>query len=1015
MQTKTKRNKNSNQNAEVKRTKKINAKELSKILFLPEIFILFFLYSATFICLLLAIVLTVFSVTDCSIKSKFPKSVFKKIINNKFNQLDIDFDSIFIDKTPIKKMALTLQIKNLKITHRQSNIKIVDFDNFDVLIPVKKMLFGSIIPVIDKIENKKILLPYSLINNRSKQDFKQQFKSKKIAIINDINKNKRKIEQNDTHENKLSLINKYIELTVSKFTSLIHNAQLFLINGLEIKNVQFLFFENNSNNIMSNIKIINSKTKVVQISELDDRQNQNLFKLIKKINNIEQSKNNLITNDSIKNNSFFIKNFYENAVIHSSKIEIQNILFTLDGICNTKNGTIETCLFKISGLPIDIISSFLKQKKISFAEADGAVDGEFFVKIKNNNIDIASFDTEIAIQKPLSYKNIKIDIDKVSLSIKAKNNFKKIENIKISAFSKNRKKFGEIYVDDFYFLHQKPNCKITANIFNLALSDLIHITDINNNYKNNDKDRALIDGVVDGAIFFEIKNGNIVASNKRSRIGLKKIAFFNEKKITMNNSFFDNLLFTIKILDNEILLNSNTDDNSKIDISFNKKTDILNVKLKNFFLKKNDFNNFKNLFFQKKNAKLIKDIEYDMKLNGSFQIPTKIKKITNFTKKSFFDLNAVISKTNIDHKNDIFFEIKKKLEVPYGIIKIDFGSLTTDDKMYNNFVKNENDKSIIFNKFIFDNNNIKLNGKWNLNNKEIMKFDARIGGEGNDGSYMHLYSDNLNLNVDYSDLKNITIKATGENVFIDKNLWHIILFLANINTENNVNLKIKADKCVIHEVKLKKLDINARITKLYVDGYIKGFAENKDGFYNDFLFENQKNNFSIKADDMSFILDLLNINNNVRFFSINANGVKKGNQTTGIINVNIDYNDNDFLQFNKIKIMWTNNFIWNSDIIQMIDTNFYAKWFDVIGDLKISKESLFTFNGKIKIFLPFDKFKYMFVKKPAITKNDGFDISKIGHSIDEFSKNLTINNVDFSLDENGKSKTPLLPTLMKMT
>ncbi len=987
MQIKTEEN--NEQKTRQRRMKKFDIKML-KLLSLLRFFALFFLCSVAFVYLSLVATLIVFSITDCNIEGKIPKRLIKRTINDKLKQFDIDFDSIYISKTPVKKMIVALKIKNIKIVHKQTKVEVVNFDNLDVAIPVKKVFFGSIIPVFNRIENKIFLIPYSFNNDKG-----QNIDGRSIKTYDNNQKNNSNNSKNDgVDDAKLTLISNYTKLITSKFTSLIDGVNFFLVDGLNIKNVNFAFFERNTNDIVLNIKIINSTTKITQVSELNDKQHKMLSNLLKRENETKRSKGN-----------FIMRNFYENVVVHSSNIEIQGNVLSFDGFCNTKNGVIETCLFKVTNLPTSAIMLF-SEKSFSFTGIDNTIDGDLFVKIKNNNIDALTFNTEILVQKPLFYKGIKIDINKIRLSAIARDNLKKIESIEMSLSGENVKDFCKIHISDFYFSDMKPNCKIKANVSNLRLSELIHFSNTHiNSDKSGNRHNTLIDGSIDGTVNIEIRNGNIIANDGSSQLELKKNVFADNSEILIKKPIFRNL-FKIKVDDDRILLNLNMGNDSKMDIFFDKKNSMLNAEFKDFLLKKTDIVNLKDVFLQKKSFEPIESFDRDVKINGTIQVPIKNVKTNKIIKDSTFDVRAVAYNTSFDGKDEITFDVKKKKNTSYGSMKVDFGNSIFKNEMFG-FDKKKDDRSVILGKFTFDGDYITTTGKWSLNEREIVAFNVEFGDE----SSVSLRSDDVGLNIRYRK-QNVAIDIIGKKILISEYLWRIIMAF-DFDFESELNLNAKIEEGMINGVKFKNLDTDLRIIKLYIDGYLKGSVYSRNGLYSDLYYENRNGNFIVNADDVSFILTLFGADSDVRHISISANGSREDNKTTGAIDISIDYNSSNLQQFNRVKTIHANNFEWSEDVIQMIDADFHSNWFDILGDFKVDENLLFTLEGRIKILMPFDKIKYIFVKKPQMTKSDGYSISKVGHSIDEFAKNLTINDVDLSLDEKGSSKNSLLDVLMK--
>lgn len=999
---------------------KLSPKQLAKkYMFLVKFPVIFFAVFCGSVLFVTLAILFFFALTDLRLKNNdFATKCIKRIINYKVQYFDVDFDEIYFYKNPVKNISLKVSVSNFVVSrdlNKNTTIDVARIPKLDITIPVRQFLVGSSIPAVGAIQNVNFNVPFN----------------KKIQL-NKIVKNATNVTKKYPSIDKAT---KYVNAVVPEFQKLVNHSRYFLTNGVSLDNVVINFItqnpnkEDNKNLTLKPIKIVKSYTKIIKYDELTKLQKQQMNVFFSQQNDTGKIKQHFWQNfaKNIKNKiTNKIKNIRklgieEKFIAHTSALRIENDNFSINGVCTFGNITEQDCIFDITNIPVSAIDNEFLTKAFNIVGRDNKINVKLAVQLEKNEIKRLSFQTDYNA-KNIVYGDKKIGINKVAVFVDIGTNLQKINEAKFIIFGKNNKALGEILLTDIFEKNNQPNFNVKISFNDVKITDIISLT---SNYQRetlqNDLQQDLIlDGVIDGNIVFAVKNGKIVANeNDNSRIELKKL-LINSKNVNYN---LQDIIFNIDVFNDKFILNFiSGDGNSSVNVVYRFSTEMVDIKANNVYISGDNFNNIKKSLMQTLSLHFAEKMTYTANINGIISLPVRLKDKQKFIKNMVFDIEMIASPVEENsHRKQAIITIKKKKNEKHGNVVVDFAKSQFMSDLYSTN-KLPDDKSIVISNFRFDDkNNFFVSGHWLFNEKEISNFYA----ENSNKKYISVNSDIFNVVVDINSKSNDVI-VTADKAYIDANFWNALMVLASELNEKGerdtlgLHLKLKAKDASINDVIFKDVDADVNIKSIYIIGQGSCLMKYKNGKFNVLNFINQNGKFLLQAEDLSPVLHMLGVDNesDVSKITINAYGKnnedKNNEKVTGYFSANLEYKNSSTFVYERFNSMTSDNFVWNhNDGLQMFDADFSGNWYDILGDFTISPELDLKLEGKIRFLLPQKRIKYTFFDKPKMKKTDGYSITKFGTNIDEFNRNLTINNVDFSTDERGKSQKSLIDEIMK--
>ena len=999
---------------------KLSPKQLAKkYMFLVKFPVIFFaVFCGSVLCVTLAI-LFFFAVTDLRLKNNdFATKCIKRIINYKVQNFAVDFDEIYFYKNPVKNVSLKVSISNFAVSrdlHKNTTIDIVKIPKLDIIIPVRQFLVGSSIPAVGAIQNVNFNIPFN----------------KKIQL-NKIVKNATDVTEKYSSLDKAT---KYVNTIVPEFQKFVNHSRYFLTNGVSLNNVVVNFItnasnkENNKNLKFKPIKIVKSYTKIIKYDELTKLQKQQMNVFFSQQNDTGRIKQHFWRNfaKNIKNKiTNKIKNIRklgieERLIVHTSALRVENDDFSINGICTFGNVTEQDCIFDITNIPVSTIDNEFLTKAFNIVGRDNKINVKLAVQLEKNEIKRLSFQTDYNA-KNIVYSDKKIGINKVAVFVDVEANLQKINEAKFIIFGENNKALGEILLTDIFEKNNQPNFNVKISFNDVKITDIISLTSGNQGevlQKNLQQD-LILDGVIDGHIVFAVKNGKVVAkANDNSRIELKKL-LINAKNINYN---LQDIIFNIDVFNDKFILNFiSGNGGSSVNVVYHFSTEIVDIKANNVYISGDNFNNIKKSLMQTLSLHFAEKMTYTANINGIISLPARLKDKQKFIKNMVFDIEMIASPVEKNsYRKQAIITIKKKKNEKNGNVVVDFAKSQFMSDLYATN-KHQDDKSMVISNFRFDDkNNFFVTGHWLFNEKEISNFYA----ENSNKKYISVNSDIFNVVIDLNDKTNDVI-VTADKAYIDANFWNALMVLASELNEKGerdtlgLHLKIKAKDASINDVVFKDVDTDVNIKSMYIQGQGSCLMKYKNGKFNVFNFINQDGKFLLQAEDLSPVLHMLGVDDDSDISKITINAYGKNNedendeQVTGYFSANLEYKNSSTFEYERFNSMTSDNFVWShNDGLQMFDADFSGNWYDILGDFTISPELDLKLEGKIRFLLPQKRIKYTFFDKPKMKKTDGYSIVKYGTSIDEFNRNLTINNIDFSVDEQGRSQKSLIDEIMK--
>ena len=999
---------------------KISPKQLAKkyMLFVKFPVILFAVFCSSVVFFTL-VILFFFAITDLRLRSNdLITKCIKRIINYKLPNFDVDFDEIYFYKNPVKNVSLKVSISNFTVArelHKNTTIHITNIPKVDLTIPIRQFLVGSSIPAVSAIQNVDVNVPFHA----------------KINIDNIVKNVKHKTRNHVS----LDKMTNYVNAIVPELQKAANRSKYFLTNGISLDNVNVKFVRNDNKTsddadlTLKPITIIKSYTKIIKYDELSKTQRQQMNVFLNQHNdtgaikkyfwqNLAKKIKNKITN-KIKNIRKL--GIEEKFIIHTSVLRVDRDDFSINGICTFGDTIAQDCIFDITNIPVSAIDNEFLTKVFNIVGRDNKINGKIALQLENNEIKRLSFQTDYNA-KNIVYGDKKIGINKVAFFADIGENLQKINEAKFVVFGKNKKALGAILFTDIFEKNNQPNFNVKISFNDVKITDIISLTSNHqmDNIRDGLKQNFILDGVIDGNVVFAVKNGKVVANdNDNSRIEIKKL-LINSKNINYN---LQDITFNVDVFNDKFILNFISGrGNSSMNVVYHFSNDIVDIKANNVYVSGDNFNNIKKSLMQTLSLHFAEKMTYTANINGIISLPTRLKDKQKFVKNMSFNTEIIASPVEKDsHKKQAIITIKKNKNEKNGNIVVDFAqSQFVSDLYLTN--KLSNDKSIVVSNFRFDDkNNFFASGNWLFNEQEISNFYV----ENTDRKYISINGNTFNVVIDLNNQSNnVTVKA--DRAYIDANFWNALMVLASELNEKGerdtlgLHFKVKAKDAAIKEVTFKDIDADLNIKSIYVTGQGSCLMKYKNGKFNVLNFINQDGKFLLQAEDLSPVLHILSVDDESDISKITINAYGKNNEdkndekVSGHFSVNLDYKNSSTFEYERFNSMTSDNFVWShNNGIQMLDTDFSGNWYDILGNFTISPELDLKLEGKIRFLLPQKRIKYTFVDKPKMKKTDGYSIIKYGTNIDEFSRNLTINNVDFSIDKQGKSKKSLIDEILK--
>ena len=560
---------------------------------------------------------------------------------------------------------------------------------------------------------------------------------------------------------------------------------------------------------------------------------------------VKDAKFNLVGKSSLDNINFDFKakdkltkifnlNFsYKNLNLSSKNIEIKNEMSETYFI----NGEIENDIAMINPNTIlkliNIKQDFLSKRDVALQSKNFFSFSLIKYKLKNLKIDsIINFD-EIYFKN--QYLNL-IVLKKGTINSRYENNKFNADIVSNFAFSKKLKSNND-YKNNKLQLSLKrkknQNIEIIGNIKNektlLNSKILLNLLKFNPNLLSNEN----VNIETDNKFTFEVQKNKLKNSLINSTINLDKLEF-NHK---IQDIFYLKNIKT-KLTFREELLNLDLKSNYSL-LDYNNESDnnIFNLKLNKNNSKSSDVE----IFLQGENNKVnIKKLKKYLNVQNNFVINQAIK----------LDNNSVINFSIDDSLNIKNLAIRSHLN--FDELNIDYKS-----NIIKKYLENDENKVVIKKPKIFldysnEIINLKLDGKYSLNNKIDNLFVKFKGNKNNFELYSQLDLDNCVLNLDninYFKKNNIPskleilIKKSQNSLNLKKfNLTENENFFSVKNLYISNDLKVKSvDEIDVNFLNKKQVLNNFKIIKNLNKYNLTGFQVDGEELIELLLKSNQKN------------------------------------------------------------------------------------------------------------------------------------------------------------------------------
>ena len=937
---------------------------------------------ATVIISSFAILITL-SITDIKVNSPYVISAIKKAVNSRFNQFNIDFSSFELKKKSVRNMKLDFTINDIVVRHTKQKIEVVKFDKLKSVLPIRELFYGAFIPSIGDIKNKTFNIPIS-----------------SSSIVGKTEKYKN-IQDNFTEAFRMLIV---------QFNNAIRGAGYTLNNGISIENAKFNFINTQNQSKFATVNLVKSYSKVVETNSLTKQQKKDLANMMERLR--QQNNDNRII-AMFKKIYSKIVNFsskhIEKAVIHNSVIKYSHGIFTIQGLCNMKHGKIDGCIFNVSDFPVDAFSLMRNiNSKVNIA---GKLYGSIYVKMDNDGAKLIDIDSKVKPKKTVLHDSNQRDINEFNFKVNAVDNFTKIKSIDIfveDVNKYNKRRTMELKAIDL--VHENTHFvdgKVDVIVNNIHLSEFYEYftkkVQIGDDVKH-------FDGLIEGTLSFKIdKEGKLVPlHDDKSKVRLKNL-IINSKTFAYDLS---NLLFSLEVLDNNIVLKMVDVDNDKLNknayltLRFDIKKQILIIEMHDFTINKTSFDKIKKLIFNEAQYNFAKPFQMSFMVNGKAVIPLN----SSFVKNGELDLKFLFLTINGNEEEEVndnkVLSIKKKVGTKIGDIEMDFGTAKMYSTLYD-FMKERNDKSVIKGKIDFAAAKpfgIKIDADWKFNGKKVSDFGIMIEKD----VKLYLTSENINLKV-YSTgvLKNVFIEIFGQRAYIDDNFWRLLLLLiVMIDSDGDIRIKIDMVDGKIKDLFLRNVLLDMLIRDIYFYGHFDLDVEYDNKFYEGYHYINENGKFETHLPNIIplFILGDMNIKDlPISRITVDGQGIENGNNTSDAkMDVEMQYKTDKSFDFTRVNKAHIENLNMHRNGITATNADVNGDWFDALVDFSMLLGGPIELDGRLVVLTPAQRIKKFFSSNRKLTKNNSAHIVKKGDNMKEFIKHMEINGKDFSANEKGE-------------
>ena len=958
-------------------------KFLRRTIFIMKLPVICFMCVFTTIILSSFAILITLSITDVNVKSPYFIGAIKQIVNSRLHQFHIDFSSFELKKNSVRNMKLNITINDIIITNNMQKIDVARFDKLKSVLPIRELFYGSFIPSIGDIKNKTFNIPIS-----------------SSSIVGKTEKYKN-IQDNFTEA---------FRMLVVQFNKAIRGAGYMLNNGINIENVKFNFINTQNQSKFATVNLVKSYSKVVETNSLTKQQKNDLTKMMERLR--QQNNDNRIIARFKKIYSKivnFSSKHIEKTVIHNSVIKYSNGIFTIQGLCNMKHSKIDGCIFNISDFPVDAFS--LMRNLNSKVNIAGKLYGSIYVKMDNNGAKLIDIDSKVKPKKTVLRDSNQRDINEFNFKVNASDNFTKIKNINIfvedvNKYNKRRTmelKASDLVHKDTHFVDGKMDVIVN----NIHLSEFYEYftkkVQIGDDVKH-------FDGLIEGTLSFKFdKEGKLVPlHDDKSKVRLKNL-IINSKTFAYDLS---NLLFSVEVLDNNIVLKTVDADNEKhnknsyLTLRFDIKKQVLIIEMHDFTINKASFNKIKRLIFNNTQYDFAKPFQLSFIVNGNAVIPLN----GSFAKNGELDLKLLFLTINGNEENEVndnkILSIKKKSGNQIGDIEIDFGTAEMYSALYD-FTKQRSDKSIIAGKIDFANTKpfgIKMDGNWKLNGEKISEFGITIDKD----VKLYLTSENANLRVHSTDgFKNVFVHVFGDHAALDDTFWRLLLLLiVMIDSDGDIRVKIEMNYGKIKALFLKNVVFDMIFRDIYAYGHFDLDVEYDNRIYDGYHYVNENGKFETYLPNLVplFILGDMDIKNMpISRIAVDGQGVENGNNTSDAkIDVELKYKEDKTFDFTRINKAHIDNLHLHRKGMIATNADVNGDWFDALVDFSMLLGGPIELDGRLSILTPAQRIKKFFSSNRKLTKNNSTHLVKRGANMQEFIRHMEINGKDFSANEKGE-------------
>ena len=937
---------------------------------------------ATVIISSFAILITL-SITDIKVNSPYVISAIKRVVNSRFNQFNIDFSSFELKKKSVRNMKLDFTINDIVVRHAKQKIEVVKFDKLKSVLPIRELLYGAFIPSIGDIKNKTFNIPIS-----------------SSSIVGKTEKH-RNIQDNFTEA---------FRVLVVQFNKAIRGAGYMLNNGINIENAKFNFINTQNQSKFATVNLVKSYSKVVETNSLTKQQKKDLANMMERLRQ-QNNDNRIIT--KFKKIYSKIVNFsskhIEKTVIHNSVIKYSHGIFTIQGLCNMKHGKIDGCIFNVSDFPVDAFS--LMRNLNSKVNIAGKLYGTIYVKMDNNGAKVIDIDSKVKPKKTVLRDSNQRDINEFNFKVNAVDNFTKIKSIDIfveDVNKYNKRRTMELKASDL--VHKGAHFvdgKVDVIVNNIHLSEFYEYftkkVQIGDDVKH-------FDGLIEGTLSFKFdKEGKLVPlHDDKSKVRLKNL-IINSKTFAYDLS---NLLFSVEVLDNNIVLKTVDADNEKhnknayLTLRFDIKKQILIIEMHDFKINKESFDKIKKLIFNETQYNFAKPFQMSFIVNGKAVVPLK----NSFVKNGELDLKFLFLTINGHEEGEVndnkVLSIKKKIGAKVGDIEMDFGTAKMYSTLYD-FMKGRNDKSVIKGKIDFvaaKPFGIKIDADWKFNGEKVSDFGIKIDKE----VKIYITSPKSNLRVQSSGgFYDFDIHVFGERVYIDDNFWQVLLLLiVMLENPGDLRIRVDVDDGKIKDAFLRNVFFDVIIRDIYFYGHFNFDVEYDNKIYKGYHYINENGKFETHLPNIIplFILGDMDIKNMpISRITIDGEGVENGNNTSDAkIDAETKYKEDKTFDFTRVNKAHIENLHLHRKGIIATNATVNGDWFDALVDFSMLLGGPIELDGRLNILTPAQRIKKFFSSNRKLTKNNSAHLVKRGNNMQEFIRHMEINGKDFSANEKGE-------------